>query len=36
MNSWIEFLKQYKQKHPEMTYKEAMKKAAEEYRKQKK
>ena len=36
MNPWIEFLKEFRQKHPEMTYKQAMTKAAEEYKKIKK
>lgn len=35
-NPWIAFFKQYKMDHPEMSPKMAMKKAGEEYRRQKK
>lgn len=36
MNPWLTFLKEYKEKHPEMSYKDCMEKAAVEYKKLKK
>ena len=35
-NPWIDFLNQYRKKHPKLSMKECMKKAAAEYKKRKK
>jgi len=34
-NAWLEFVKEYRAKHPKLEYKVALKKAAESYKKQK-
>jgi hypothetical protein len=32
-NNWLEHVKKYREKHPEISYKDALKKAAETYKK---